>query len=232
MIIRPIRRTLNVCTLLVGFVLATSLLPDAALAQRGASPLVPPWADFRGRSFAEWNFLCEEWTVATGLGGQVLPDTIDGMRLLPGRFSPGQYEFHVQVKPGTGFVFPSFFLFGEEYDDGTADDPVALADLIDLIYETTSIETRVDGKVVLQGLASELEDFQYGPDYFEEPIPYEQPQPRGPNLNAVSALWGLGIGSVYHPLPQGNHTIVSIVDSAFFGRFEYTYHIHVKPGQE
>jgi hypothetical protein len=223
------RLSRNSLGLLLGIALALGNDPAATKDKNGASPLLPPNANFRGRSFEEWNFLCEEFTVATGLGGEVLPDTVHGVRLLPGEFSPGVYEFDVEVKPGTGLVFPPFFLFGEEYDDGTFDDPVALADLIDFIYETTSIETRVDGKLVLQGLASELEDFQYGVTFFDEPIVYEEPQPRGPDLNAVAALWGLGIGSVFHPLSKGEHRIVSIVDSLVFGRFEYTYYINVTP---
>ena len=223
------RLSRNTFVLLLGIVLALGSDPAATQEEGTASPLVPPSARFRGRTFEEWNLLCEEFTVATGLGGKELPDTIDGVRLLPGEFAPGRYEFNVEVEGGTGLVFPSFFIFGELYDDGTFDDPAALADLIDLIYETTTIETRVDGQVVLQGLASELEDFQYGPTFFDEPIFYEQPQPRGPDLNAVAALWGMGIGSIYRPLPVGEHTLVSIVDSAFFGKFEYTYHITVTP---
>ncbi len=39
----------------------------------------------------------------------------------------------------------------------------------------------------------------------------------------------MGIGSVYRPLPVGQHTLVSTVDSAFFGFMQFTYHITVTP---
>lgn len=215
--------------LAVATAFAAAMVPLVAPGQDGGSPLLPPNATFRGKSYDEWNLLNTQRTVATGLGGQVLPDTVQGVRLLPGEFAPGKFEFHIEVDAGTALVFPSFFVFGELYDDGTFDDPVALAELVELIFATTTIETRVDGEVVLSGSGSELGDFLYGPTFFDEPIPYEEPQPRGPGLNAVAALWGTGIGSVYRPLPVGEHTLVSIVDSAFFGQFEYTYHITVRP---
>ena len=50
--------------------------------QGGRSPLLPPNANFRGKSFEEWNILAVERTIATGLGEQILPDTVKDMRLL------------------------------------------------------------------------------------------------------------------------------------------------------
>lgn len=206
--------------------LAGALALPAATAH---GQLLPPNANFRGTSFEEWNVLATEWTIATGLGGQDLPDTVDGVRFLSGAFSPGVYEFDIQIRPGTGLVFPSFFVFGELYEDGTRDEPAGLEELIQFIYETTFVETTVDGKLVLQGTGDDLVDYQYGVADFDEPIFYEEPQPRGDFPDAVAALWTFGIGSVYRPLSAGEHTLVSVVDSLFFGRFEYTYRIHVVP---
>ena len=193
----------------------------------GGSPLMNPNATFRGKTVQEWLFIQNQWVIASGLGGQTdLPDTIKKMRFLPGEFGPGEFEFDIAVTPGTGFVLSPFFVFGEEYEDGSFDDPVALADLIDLILETTTIDVWLDGELVQSGAADELGAFAYGPTFFDEPIPYTEPQDRG-GIFAVAALWGIGVGGVYHPLPPGEHTIEVVTDSDFFGLFEYTYNITV-----
>jgi hypothetical protein len=38
-----------------------------------------------------------------------------------------------------------------------------------------------------------------------------------------------GVGSVYRPLPVGEHTLEITVDSQFFGLVARTYHITVTP---
>ena len=60
---------------------------------------------------------------------------------------------------------------------------------------------------------------------------YEDPQPRGPDLNAVAALFVQGIGALFHPLPVGQHTLVYTVHTADFGDYQFTYHITVSPQQ-
>ena len=217
----------SVVVLLVAF-FGIGLTPTYS-GEGGQSSLLPPNAKFRGQTFDAWNVLATEWTIATGLGGQDLPNTIDGMRFLSGAFSPGVYEFDVEIEAGTGIVFPSSFVFGELYEDGTEDDPVALADLIEFLNETTTIETSFDGKVVLEGTANELEAFQYGVEYFDEPVYYTEPQPRDGAPDAVAALWTFGTGSVYTPTSVGEHTLVSVVNSDVFGEFTYIYHITVVP---
>jgi hypothetical protein len=87
----------------------------------------------------------------------------------------------------------------------------------------------LDGRVLLDGSGTELERFRFGPTYFDEPIVYAEPQPRGPDVNATAALFVRGIGAVYHPLPVGQHTLVNVVHSQFFGDFQVTYHITVSP---
>ena len=81
---------------------------------------------------------------------------------------------------------------------------------------------------MLQGVASDLDAYRFGPVYFDPPIVYAEPRPRG-GPNAVEALFVEGIGSVYHPMSAGDHTLVLTTDSPFFGHFEVTYHITVKP---
>jgi hypothetical protein len=82
---------------------------------------------------------------------------------------------------------------------------------------------------LLQGRASDLAAFRYGPRSFDEPIEYTEPLERGEDLYAVAALWTMGVGSFYLPLSPGRHTLTYVVDSEFFGLFEYSYNITVGP---
>jgi hypothetical protein len=213
----------SVLVVLVTFV-AVSMAPARSSGQAGQSPLLPPDAHFQGRSMPEWNILASEFAIATGLTGQERPDTIGRVRFLP---YYGATEFSIELDPGTAIAFPPFFVFGELYDDGTQDDPND--PFIDVLLETATVETRLNGRVLLQGVASELEAYAFGPVNFDQPIWYAEPQPRGPGLNAVAAMIVFGVGSVYRPLPVGEHTLEITVDSEFFGLIERTYHISVTP---
>jgi hypothetical protein len=138
--------------------------------------------------------------------------------------------FDIKLRPGTAFVTPPFFVFGERYDDPSVpdDDPLALADVLDAIFADLQVVTTLDGSTLLEGTGTELAEFRYGPVFLDKPIVYTVPQPRGGGLNSVAALWVMGIGSVYRPLAIGEHTLVYNVHSSFFGDFLYTYNITVE----
>jgi hypothetical protein len=123
------------------------------------------------------------------------------------------------------------FLFGERYDDPTVpdDDPLQLAPLLDQLLATANIQIVLDGRTLLKGTGAQLKKFQFGPTILDMPVFYAQPQPRGPGLNSVAALWVTGFGAVYHPLPVGEHTLVYIVESEFPGNFQFTYNITITP---
>jgi hypothetical protein len=210
--------------MLMGFA-AVAMAPTVAFGQGGQSPLLPPNANFRGTSYDVWNAQWVAWNVATGLGGQDLPDTVAKVRYLPGAFGPGTYTGEFTIAPGTAIVFPSLWAFGELYEDGSFDDPAEFGPIIQLFYETSFIEASFDGQIVLHGLASDLPEYQFGITEFEEPIYFEETNDHG----AVAAIWTAGLGSIYGPMPVGTHTLHLVADTAFFGRFEYTYHITVKP---
>jgi hypothetical protein len=218
-------------TLLVAL-LGVVLVPAVSLGQGGESPLVPPQSNAFGKSFEEWNVLQTQRALEVGLGGGTTrSDTVGRVRLLPGEFVNQFPVFHITLPPGTPFVAAPFFVFGERYDDPTVpdDDPIALAPLLKEIFATLQIRTVLDGRVLLDGTGTELERFQFGPVFFDEPIVYADPQPRD-GANAVAALWVTGIGSVYRPLPVGEHTLVYTVSSGFFGTTsQFTYHITVSP---
>jgi hypothetical protein len=202
---------------------AAALATPFTLGQNGQSALLPPNANFRGQSFEEWNVLALEWEIATGLGGQDLPDTVKKVRFLPGNFAGD--EFDIQIEPGTAIACPVWPVFGELYDDGTQDDPSD--PFIQFLYTVTTINSQLDGEVLLQGLASDLDSYSFGPVVLDEPIFYAEPQPRGPGLNSIAATFVFGTGSVYHPLPVGMHTLVIDVQNPFLGDYHTTYHISV-----
>jgi hypothetical protein len=202
----------------------TALLTLAPAISR--AQLVPP-GDFRGKSLAQWSFDWTEWGLKTGLGGQTLPDTVDGVRYLPPNLG-STFVTSLTIQQGTAVVFAPFVVFGENYDNGTSDNP---ADpVLNDIFADVTIQTMFDGATVLQGSGNAFPDRKYGPTSFAAPIVYIDPQPRGPGLNSVAAIFGLGIGAIFDPLPLGQHTIQNVYTSNFFGgTFSTTYNITVIP---
>jgi hypothetical protein len=212
-------------------IVSLALMPPASWAKGGDSALMPPHSNAFGKSLEAWSVLQTEWATASGLGdASQLSNPVGRVQLLPGSFTDATPEFHITLAPGTPFAASPFFLFGERYDDPNTpdDDPVALAGLIAEIFATTDIRVELDGRVLLQGSATELSAYLFGPTYYDEPIVYNDPQPRG-NVNAVAALWTTGIGAIYRPLPVGEHTLVYTVHSLFLGDLLFTYHITVSP---
>ncbi|QDV34266.1 hypothetical protein [Tautonia plasticadhaerens] len=208
--------------MLLGFV-AVAMAPTLSFGQGGQSPLLPPNANFRGKSFTEWNVLALEWEIATSLGGQDLPGTVQKVRFMPFNFAGD--EFDIRVKPGTAIAHPVLPIYGELYDDGTQDDPDAD---YSFLYEATFIDARLDGQVLFQGFASDYEPYSFGTVVLDGPIFYAEPQPRGPGLNAIAATFVFGTGAVFHPLPVGEHTLVIDVQGPL-GDYHTTYHITVSP---
>jgi hypothetical protein len=187
--------------------------------------LLPP-GDFQGKSLDEWGLDYEQWSIATGLGGQSLSDTVVGVRYLPHQFAGDSAS--LTIPQGTPLVGSPFFLFGERYDDESEDNPND--PILDTIFEQTTIRTTVDGSVVLEGFASQFPERTYGVTEFSQPIPYANPIPRGPGLNAVAAIFGVGITTIFDMLPVGDHTIrVDVGPNVLGPGGSFTYNITVVP---
>jgi hypothetical protein len=210
------------CTLAFSLVLATAW--GLGPADCGAQ-LLPP-GDFNGHSFSQLGLDWVQWAVATGPGGQTLPDTFEGIKYLPANYGGGDFVADLTIEPETPLLGSPFFVFGERYDNGTEDNP---ADpFIDTIFEETTIRVTFDNNVLLEGTGSDLAQRRFGVTVFPEPIPYADPQPRG-DINAVAGLFGTGIVTIFDDLPLGEHTIRNEFDSSVFGRSSYTYNITVVP---
>lgn len=207
---------------LILMVAATGIL--FAPARCGAE-LLPP-GDFNGISLDQWGLDYLQWSIATGLGGQTLPDTVNGARYLPPNFGGGNFTADLSITPDLGLIATPFVLFGEQYDDGTADDPND--PFIDTIFMDAMIRSTLDGVVVLEGTGSSLSDRMFGMTVFPAPIPYAMPIPRG-DKDAIAAVFGGGITTIFANLSPGSHTIVNEFNSMYFGAASFTYNVTVVP---
>jgi len=222
--------------LLIGLVAVVSF-PQQGHAQARLSPLIPPQSHAFGMPVDQWNVLQVHWALEFQLAGHTDPDTnpntVGRVRFLPVDVLANQGVFHVTLKAGRAFALPPFVVYGEHYDNPSVpdDDPedAGFAAFLEQIFADANISTTLDGRTLLQGYAAELESFMFGPSWFDAPIVYKEPLPRGENLNAIAALWAMGIGSVYRPLPVGEHELTYHVKTSFFGNFDNTYHIRVVP---
>lgn len=208
-------------------VAALAAMSFHARAQCPTSPLVSPNAHFRGKSFDQWNVVYTKWAIATYLGGQSASNTVKGVRFLPNQLgAPGTYTFNVTLKPGTPFVAPPFPVFGEAYDNGTQDVPDAAT--IAFVFDTAYITVTLDGQTLMNDWASDLASYQFGPVDINPPIAYAQPRDVGGGVFATAAIFTLGVGAVYHPLPVGQHTLINTVTGPL-GDYTFTYNITVSP---
>ncbi len=203
---------------------SVTLIPAESHAQ-----LLPP-GDFRGKSLDQWGLDYTQWAVAVGLGGQSLPDTFDGVRFLPADFEDAGPTFSASltIEQGTPLVASPFFVFGERYANGGADNP--FDPVIGQILADATIRTTLNGTAVLEGVASAISDRLFGPTTFVAPIPYATPVNRGPGQDAVAAIFGLGLTTIFDGLPVGVHTLTNTYNSPnFFGSNSLTYTITVVP---
>jgi hypothetical protein len=205
-------------------VLTTSLMFDPASA---SAQLLPP-GDFQGKSLDEWGLDYTQWAIATGLGGQTLPDTVDGVTFLPPNFGGGDFAADLTISQGTALVVAPFFLFGERYENGAEDNPDD--PIIDQIFEQTTMRTTLDGSVLLEGAASGFPERMFGVTVFPAPIPYTEPQERG-EFDSIAAIFGVGVLTIYSNPPLGEHTIRNEhVPPDFLGPpASFTYNISVVP---
>lgn len=192
----------------------------------GLADLLPP-ESYNGKTLEQWTLDWGAWAIKTDVGGQTLPDTVDGVRYAP-PIPTGLNEFvaELTVQHGTAVVFSPFIIYGEHYEDGSEDLVSAIEEF--MLFETTMIDVKFDGNSVLKGMASAFPDRKTGVRYFADPVTYLVPQDRG-GINAVAAVFEQGIGTMFVDLSVGEHTITNVSQSEFFGDFSATYNITVVP---
>jgi hypothetical protein len=130
----------------------------------------------------------------------------------------------VRIGPGQGFVLPVLAYGGESYADGSQDDP-AFPDFS--LFTEQRVLVTLDGRSIIDSEIDDLNDFTFGPVFFDEPIEYAEPQERNGRL-AVALVWVKGIGFVHQPLPVGEHTLLLYAELEEFGiAFRNTWNITV-----
>lgn len=185
-----------------------------------------PAGDFRGKSLEAWTQDWSKWSVRTGLAGENLPNTFDGVRYLPPNFGQ-DITADITIPLGTPLVFSPFFIFGENYDDGT--DDIGAIPILPGLFASSSIKTTLNGAIVLEGAGNTFPDRLTAIETFAAPITYVTPQPRGGH-NAVAAIFSQGIGAIFDQLPLGSHTIQNMYNAPDLGQSgTSTYRITVVP---
>ena len=113
-------------------------------------------------------------------------------------------------------------------------DPHGIAIVDDVVYLTdrddhVALKFTLDGKPLMVGMGADFPEFHVGPIYFDEPIFYDTPQPRG-DVNAIGGIFLEGTGFVYPPLSVGTHTLEIVTRTpAFLLEIRNTWHIRVSP---
>ena len=134
-------------------------------------------------------------------------------------------EQDVTLRPGEGFALPVFVYIGETYLEPQVPDDDPLFPPAD-VFTNARVEVVLDGKTIID--ADNLEDFYFDAQFFDDPIPYDEPTEYAPDVHAIGALWVKGIGFVHGPLSKGEHTLELFVYSDAFGfGFQNTWHITV-----
>jgi len=124
-------------------------------------------------------------------------------------------ELDQTLEPGTAFAYPIRLAYGEVYEDGTEDDPDDPLWSPDAIMDVELLVT-VDGETLIDSAEDDLEDWFFGPEYFDETIEYDEPTGYG----AVGAVWVQGLGFVHTPLSKGDHVVHIVL---YIPAWELTY---------
>jgi hypothetical protein len=181
-----------------------------------------------GKPLGEWMKLYWTWFIGGDQEGQV--KKVVFLPLPAGTDEDGDGiavgELDVTLQVGQKFVLPMFVYVGETYvEDVPADDPSFPPDEV---FTGATVVIKLDGKVIIDSEDDDLSEFFFDAQFFDEPIEYPEPSPRGPDLTADAAIWVKGIGFVHPPLSPGEHTLELFVYSPDFGfGFQNTWNIEV-----
>ncbi len=200
------------------------------VSQAVAKPKVtPPNSMAFGRTLAEWLTVYWRWMFEGGEGkvGNVQLMPLPAGEYVGGDGSQGDPEVYVgeldiTIEAGTAFVIPLFAWIGEEYVDGSQDEPIP--DDVFLAEWVQPLLT-IDGETIVS--EENKAAFYVGQTWFDPAIEYPEPSPYG----SVAAIWFQGIGIVSKPLPEGEHVIHLYepfsIYGFFFGVYDNTWNITV-----
>jgi hypothetical protein len=211
-----------------------SLLALSAVAQANDSPTVDAPAEHavflpllavsqpdrtESKTLEEWMLYYIRWLVGEfGWTTEELPQQDGNVLMMPIPVGEQvsedpvvvQGSCAVTIRPGTAFVLPVSTTIGESYVSGIPDDDPADYPLKELLGEDDK-QTLVtlNGQTLIDSTEDNWEDSFVDPVYFDPPIVYAEPQPRGnPEPYADQTIWLQGLGFVHPPLRVvGTHTL-------------------------
>jgi hypothetical protein len=194
-------------TLTLGVLL---LVLASAPVEAGDKPS-PPQSQAFGKSLAEWLVSYFTWALGgdqTNPDGRVLFLPIPASEPVSGSGTPDDPlvlvgHADVTVKPGTPFVLPIAVFIGELYgpdvDVPFNPDP----EVPESVFEGTDILITLDGQPIIDSTTEDKFRYYVPPQYFEEPIFYDQPTSSG----SIAAVFVQGFVFVHPPLSKGTHTL-------------------------
>jgi hypothetical protein len=204
-----------------------ALAASIALAASVATAKNP--AKTGGQTLGEWMTQWWEWKLGTGQPGQVknvvmLPVPVGAPGEEPNVFVG---EMDVALRPGQKFALPVFVYIGETYAEAGVpdDDPASIPAEV---FTGARVLVTLDGKTIVDSTVDDLSDIYFDTQFFDEPIPYDEPVEYAPNVHAVGAVWVKGLGILGGPLSKGTHTLTLFVYSDAIGvGFDNTWNITV-----
>jgi hypothetical protein len=218
------------------FVLIMLLMSLTTPVVAGGKKPVPPRSHAFGKTLAKWQQLYWTWALGGNQAGQVghvlfLPMPQGELRGGTGApddpfFFVG--ELDITLQPGTAFVTPVLVFIGESYVENVPDD----TPLPEEIFTNAEVLVTLDGRPLINSSAEDISPYYFDAVFFDEPLFYDEPQPRGDppgTINAQAALWVQGLGFAYPPLKVGQHTLTMFGDNRFGFSFFNTWRITVKP---
>lgn len=181
-----------------------------------------------GKTLGEWQKLYFTWFLggdqSNPEGHVVFMPIPDGV---PQEAPDGTVFFvghaDVTLADNQAFMLPVWTYVGEAYLQDIPDD----APLPEEVFTGADVLVLLDGKPLLDSTKDDLSKFYTDAVYFDQPIVYDNPQPRGDGIDAVAALWVQGVGLLRGPLKVGEHTLSLYVDTGFGFGFINTWDIVV-----
>lgn len=188
-----------------------------------------------GKTLGEWMVLYQTWA----LGGDQEDHEKDMVFLPNVATTPaedGYWEYDsdrevwvyyaetsTTLDVGEKFATPLWGYYGEAFEDDSEDDPDDEGVLA--VLNSALMEVWLDDELIISSEDEDFADHWYGPEYFDDPIVYEETAYNG----AVSAIWIIGYGFVHPPLSKGDHTLVAHLLSEDLGYEHWlTLNIEVK----
>jgi hypothetical protein len=181
-----------------GLLLFGQAWPVSAGGKCNQSPgVLPPHSHAYGKSLGDWMELYMVQLMERVHGTKTLPTKVGNVQFLPASYPAASSHADVTVKAGTALLWVPIVWVGEEYPDGSVDDPS-----VDWLAGTIGEFTLDDRTIV-----PDLEKYYVPIRWLENPVVYQDAMDWG----SIAAVYLEGYAFLIAPLPVGVHTFTSTV---------------------